>query len=275
MPAADLPPYSDNTATVSALPKPQVLANGLPDAGELRPTKRRALNNRQQHAATERQPSEVGYSGARVPMQSSTHQVGTSERDARLVTRGDPQALQTRLRGLLPHEEELLQLSDTARLQGTYRRVASVDVTPPTDDPSTWGDWLTLGSSDGHGYTPAPHHGVGGSMPSEVQSDPATFVHEGQDKSAALYFADATEIEVLKTAMRLAGFSEKTMFGKVNALLGFGRWLFKVGRSAFAARLDTPFLEQDLKDYASTGRSSTHVAGALNTMKTLKNYGTL
>lgn len=47
----------------------EVLANGLHNTGELRSTKRQRTLNNLHHAVSERQPSEIGNSGARVPMQ--------------------------------------------------------------------------------------------------------------------------------------------------------------------------------------------------------------
>ncbi|TIW17454.1 MAG: hypothetical protein E5V70_00375, partial [Mesorhizobium sp.] len=70
-------------------PGEEVLVNGSHGKGELRPTKRQRIQSNLQHAVTERQPGEVGNSGARVMMQLPTHQVGTSEREAQLVMQGD------------------------------------------------------------------------------------------------------------------------------------------------------------------------------------------
>ncbi|WP_164764920.1 hypothetical protein, partial [Mesorhizobium sp. M7A.F.Ca.CA.001.09.2.1] len=67
----------------------EVLVNGSHGKGELRPTKRQRIQSNLQHAVTERQPGEVGNSGARVMMQLPTDQVGTSEREAQLVMQGD------------------------------------------------------------------------------------------------------------------------------------------------------------------------------------------
>ncbi|NEI67835.1 hypothetical protein GR243_39930 [Rhizobium leguminosarum] len=106
---------------------------------------------------------------------------------------------------------------------------------------------------DEHKYTPAPHPAAGGSMPSEVQRDPPTLVHEGQDTNVALYSTDAATIEDLKKAMREANFAESTVKTKANALLAFGRWLHKKGKPGFTGRLDTPSLEKDLQDYWGPG----------------------
>ncbi|NEI67814.1 hypothetical protein [Rhizobium leguminosarum] len=197
--------------SVSALPEPEVLANGLPDKGGVREAKRQKVRylSDLQHAGTERPPSESGYSGARMLMQSPTHQVGTSGREARRMMLGDE-----------------------------------------------------------HKYTPAPHPGGGGSMPSEVQRDPPTLVHEGQDRNVALYSTDAATIEDMKKAMREANFTEGTIKKKANALLAFGRWLHKKGKLGFTGRLDTPSLEKDLQDYWGPG--SFPVAGAVDNLKTLK-----
>ncbi|MCM5689090.1 hypothetical protein M8037_09805, partial [Sinorhizobium meliloti] len=99
-------------ALSSFLSGEEAVANGLPDTGELRPIKRPRNLSNLQHAVTERQPSEIGDSGARVLMQPATHQVDTPERKAGLVMLGGE-----------------------------------------------------------HKYTPAPHSGGGGSMPSAVQPD--------------------------------------------------------------------------------------------------------
>ncbi|WP_394890253.1 Ulp1 family isopeptidase [Mesorhizobium sp. AaZ16] len=184
----------------------EVLANGLHNTGELRSTKRQRTLNNLHHAVSERQPSEIGNSGARVPMQPPTHQVGTSEWEAQLVMRGDE-----------------------------------------------------------HEYTPAPHPGGGGSMPSAVQPDRPIVVPDGRDKRP-VYSNDATAIEGLRSALRAGKAKANTVTNNVNSLFTFSRWLLDNNRPGFAARLYHPSLDQDLKEYESKGGSST-VAGALGYLK--------
>jgi hypothetical protein len=184
----------------------EVLANGLPDTGQLRAIKRPRILNDPQHAATERQPSEIGDAGARVLMQSPTHQVGTSER-ARRVMLGDE-----------------------------------------------------------HEYTPAPHPGDGGSMPSALQPDRAILVPDGFRKRHPAYFNDATAIEGLRTTMRAGKYTEREVTIRVNSLFAFSRWLLANDRPGFAARLNDPSLEKDLKEFACTG-SSSNLAGALRLLR--------
>ncbi|TIM14752.1 MAG: hypothetical protein E5Y74_32730, partial [Mesorhizobium sp.] len=57
-----------------------------------------------------------------------------------------------------------------------------------------------------------------------------------------------------------------TVTYNVNSLFGFSRWLLQNNKPGFAARLYHSSLDQDLKEYESTGGSST-VAGALRYLK--------
>ncbi|MER9777245.1 hypothetical protein NKJ22_35035, partial [Mesorhizobium sp. M0220] len=59
---------------------------------------------------------------------------------------------------------------------------------------------------------------------------------------------------------------ERTVTDHVNSLLGFGRWLFDNNKPGFAARLDDPLLDQDLKEYQRESGSS-NVARALGRLK--------
>ncbi|TIN31522.1 MAG: hypothetical protein E5Y31_02015 [Mesorhizobium sp.] len=116
-----------------------------------------------------------------------------------------------------------------------------------------------------HESTPAPHPGGGGSMPSTVQPDRPIVVPNGSDKRP-VYSNDATAIEGLRAAFHAGKASANTVTYNVNSLFGFSRWLLQNNKPGFAARLYHSSLDQDLKEYESTGGSST-VAGALRYLK--------
>ncbi|WP_245489832.1 MULTISPECIES: Ulp1 family isopeptidase [unclassified Mesorhizobium] len=118
---------------------------------------------------------------------------------------------------------------------------------------------------DEHESTPAPHPGGGGSMPSTVQPDRPIVVPDGADKRP-VYSNDATAIEGLRAAFHAGKAKANTVTYNVNSLFGFSRWLLQNNKPGFAARLYHSSLDQDLKEYESTGGSST-VAGALRYLK--------
>ncbi|WP_292706759.1 Ulp1 family isopeptidase [Mesorhizobium sp.] len=118
---------------------------------------------------------------------------------------------------------------------------------------------------DDHESTPAPHPGGGGSMPSTVQPDRPIVVPDGADKRP-VYSNDATAIEGLRAAFHAGKAKANTVTYNVNSLFGFSRWLLQNNKPGFAARLYHSSLDQDLKEYESTGGSST-VAGALRYLK--------
>ncbi|MCM5690713.1 hypothetical protein M8037_18350, partial [Sinorhizobium meliloti] len=76
-----------------------------------------------------------------------------------------------------------------------------------------------------HKYTPAPHSGGGGSMPSAVQPDCPIFVSEGQSPHYPVSRNDSVAIKGLRSAMQTARLSEYTINTKVNCLYNFSRWL--------------------------------------------------
>ncbi|MER9395806.1 Ulp1 family isopeptidase [Mesorhizobium sp. M0592] len=102
------------------------------------------------------------------------------------------------------------------------------------------------------------------SMPAAVQPDPPVVV-SGRDKRP-LYSNDATVVEGLRSALYAGKVGERTVTDHVNSLLGFGRWLFDNNKPGFAARLDDPLLDQDLKEYQRESGSS-NVARALGRLK--------
>ncbi|RWQ65892.1 MAG: hypothetical protein EOS86_13115 [Mesorhizobium sp.] len=118
---------------------------------------------------------------------------------------------------------------------------------------------------DEHESTPAPHPGGGGSMPSTVQPDRPIVVPDGADKRP-VYSNDATAIKGLRAAFHAGKAKANTVTYNVNSLFGFSRWLLQNNKPGFAARLYHSSLDQDLKEYESTGGSST-VAGALRYLK--------
>ncbi|RWK81394.1 MAG: hypothetical protein EOR56_02990 [Mesorhizobium sp.] len=118
---------------------------------------------------------------------------------------------------------------------------------------------------DEHESTPAPHPGGGGSMASTVQPDRPIVVPDGADKRP-VYSNDATAIEGLRAAFHAGKAKANTVTYNVNSLFGFSRWLLQNNKPGFAARLYHSSLDQDLKEYESTGGSST-VAGALRYLK--------
>ncbi|MER9495167.1 hypothetical protein NKI86_25500, partial [Mesorhizobium sp. M0320] len=102
------------------------------------------------------------------------------------------------------------------------------------------------------------------SLPAAVQPDPPVVV-SGRDKRP-LYSNDATVVEGLRSALYAGKVGERTVTDHVNSLLGFGRWLFDNNKPGFAARLDDPLLDQDLKEYQRESGSS-NVARALGRLK--------
>ncbi|MET2832810.1 Ulp1 family isopeptidase [Mesorhizobium shangrilense] len=158
------------------------------------------------------------------------------------------QAARQALAWLREEMEEIEPMQDPAHQVGT----------------SAWGARLMM-PGDEHEYTPAPHAGGGGSMPSAMQPDPPIVVSDGRNKRP-LYSSDATVIEGLRSALRAGKAKESTVTRNVSLLFGFGRWLLENNRRGFAARLYHPSLNQDLKEYESKGGSSS-VAGALGQLK--------
>ncbi|MCM5689885.1 hypothetical protein M8037_13930, partial [Sinorhizobium meliloti] len=126
-----------------------------------------------------------------------------------------------------------------------------------------------------HKYTPAPHSGGGGSMPSAVQPDRPIFeTEEGQDTTYPVSRNDSVAIKGLRSAMQTNELSEYTINTKVNCLYNFSRWLLNNQRLGFADRLDSASLDRDLKAYQSTGGSSS-VASALYYLTNWKRGGLL
>ncbi|MCM5691676.1 hypothetical protein M8037_23450, partial [Sinorhizobium meliloti] len=117
-----------------------------------------------------------------------------------------------------------------------------------------------------HKYTPAPHSGGGGSMPSAVQPDCPIFVSEGQNSRYPVSRNDSVAIKGLRSAMQTKELSRYTIEKRVNCLYNFSRWLLSNHRLGFADRLDSASgrasLDRDLKAYQSAGGSS-DVAGVL------------
>ncbi|MCM5690342.1 hypothetical protein M8037_16340, partial [Sinorhizobium meliloti] len=117
-----------------------------------------------------------------------------------------------------------------------------------------------------HKYTPAPHSGGGGSMPSAVQPDCPIFVSEGQKLHYPVSRNDSVAIKGLRSAMQTNRLRKYTINKRVNCLYNFSRWLLNNHRLGFADRLDSASgrasLDRDLKAYQSTG-GSLEVAGTL------------
>ncbi|MCM5689874.1 hypothetical protein M8037_13875, partial [Sinorhizobium meliloti] len=133
------------------------------------------------------------------------------------------------------------------------------------DTPERKAGLVMLGGE--HKYTPAPHSGGGGSMPSAVQPDRPIFVTEGQNSLYPVSRNDSVAIKGLRSAMQTNRLRKHTINRKVNCLYNFSRWLLSNQRLGFADRLDPASdrasLDRDLKAYQSTGGSS-RVGGALD-----------
>ncbi|WJI67457.1 Ulp1 family isopeptidase [Mesorhizobium sp. C399B] len=102
-------------------------------------------------------------------------------------------------------------------------------------------------------------------VPAAVQPDPPVVVSDGRGCKRPLYSNDATVVEGLRS-LYAGKAKEETVKRHVNSLYGFGRWLFKNNKPGFAARLHEESLDEDLKEYESSGGSST-VAVALRRLR--------
>ncbi|MER8894066.1 Ulp1 family isopeptidase [Mesorhizobium sp. M0907] len=229
------------------LPSEEVLINREHDTAELRPAKRqRTPNSRLQDVATEPQLSEIGNSGARVLMQAPTHQVGALPWEAQPMMQGSGQE-----HAAAPYAGGSGSMLGASVLQPGHSTArhhhapdsSVVDLNPPA--PSELRDHAR-------------------SVPAAVQPDPPIVV-SGRDKRP-LYSNDATVVEGLRSALYAGKVGEYTVKRHVNSLYGFGRWLFKNNKPGFAARLHEESLDEDLKEYESSGGSST-VAVALRRLR--------
>ncbi|MER8377621.1 hypothetical protein NKH03_34525, partial [Mesorhizobium sp. M1406] len=220
-------------------------ARAIGDAAAQHSGPQKALGRPEYLPGKAKQLSEIGNSGARVLMQAPTHQVGALPWEAQPMMQGSGQehaaALHTGGSGSMPGASVLQPGHSTARHHHAPDS-SVVDLNPPA-------------------RVELRDHAR--SVPAAVQPDPPIVV-SGHDKGP-LYSNDATVVEGLRSAY--AGASRRTVTRYANSLSGFGHWLVKNNKPGFAARLDDPLLDQDLKEYQRESGSS-NVAVALGRLKT-------